>query len=334
MAQGGIDMDKWVSIQSMNGNAACNVYAIDSSDPYWVKSVIRALNSVNVTTIFNDVGAAVYALRTYPFDIEYKWYANYRPDGTPAYEDIRIYNTDIAASAYPIKRQICFRHAVFDCRYGSVAYQQLKNARTFGGAQIYLPYIGFVPLDLTNLYNHRLVVYYSIDLATGECGVALEIEPELTTIAIVNGRIGEDSMFANSNAAQVFRQNLVTGTSAAVGSATQFEFGNYVGAVGTAVKGVGDMIMNNITSTNRGQIGSSNVGRNGPQTAYILIECYDPNENLTEFSEMRGRPLERVMHISNLSGYTEFSDVHLYTPNALKDEKDELESMLKSGVIL
>lgn len=309
----------------MSSNSACNVYKLREDDPYWLDRFVQSINAITWTTIFNDVAEAIYAIRLYPFMITDNWVEKYN-------ELIPVYNTGLQPGGDKIKRQICFRHATFDCRRATAIYERLKNARTFGDAQIFLPYIGFSHIDLSDFYGHVVYVYYAVDLASGECSVMLESDN--TIVSIINGKIGEDCFYANTNAAQLFRQNLVTGTAAAAGAIAHVAAGDYVGAASTAAAGVGKIAANQVDHVARGQIGSSGVGRNGAQGAYIIIECYDPNEDLTEFASLRGRPLERATSLSGLSGYTEFADVHLNVPNALEDEKAELESLLKSGVIL
>lgn len=304
---------------SIPSNSACNVYELIN-----LYNFVEELNGISISTIFTDAAQAVYAIRQYPFILS-RW----RND----LAKINIYNTKLNADGFVLPRLVSFPVCEFDGRFGTSIWEELNNYRAYGDAQLFLPYIGFTSISVSDLHTHLLRVFYTIDLATGECSA--NIESDGVVVSVVNGTIGEDCFFANTNAAQLFKQNLTTGTATVAGTVASVAAGNYVGAAAAGVAGVASIAMNQVERTNRGQIGSAGVGRSGPQTAYIVIECYRQSEpNMQQFASLRGRPLERAVSLSGLSGYSEFADVHLNVPNALEDEKAELEGLLKSGVIL
>lgn len=317
-----------VNIGGSASNSACNVYRLMDTNKF-----IKAVNGVSLQTIFTDVGSAVYTLRSYPFDASklpsYGWGRYYIP--------FHLLNTSLVdvGGVQDAPRLFSFPASLFDGRSGSPTYKILSSARRFGDAQIYIPYIGFTPIDLNDLYEHVLKVCYTIDLATGNTAVTLLSDDVI--VEVINGTIGEDHSFANTNAAQMFKQNLATGASLVAGAAaTALSGGSMVGIAAGLAGGVINAAANTIDRVNRGQIGGAGLGRSGPQFPYIMVRIWDEDPaRLRQFAALHGRPLEQVRRLDRLTGYTEFSEIHLDgLGTALEAEKDEIRSLLQEGVIL
>lgn len=314
---------KGVDLISIPGNTSCNVTRLQSTEPF-----VTNINSATMPqNIFNDTAEAIFSFRSYPFPPTLTF-------DVAETNKVPIFNTSIPCRpAWKSDRIVSFEHCEFNGRYPGAIWSTIKNARYFGDVQIYLPYLGFTHLELSELFEHLVRVFYSVDLASGETTVYITSDGVI--VSAINTKIGDDLFFGNTNAAQQFKQNLATGIQTAAGTVVNLVSGNYVGAGATAAGGVSTIALNQTTQIARGQIGTASTARCGPTVAFIEIECYDPSElGKTTFASLRGRPLERPMQLYELSGYTEFSDVHLNVPNALEDEKAELESLLKSGVIL
>lgn len=73
---------------------------------------------------------------------------------------------------------------------------------------------------------------------------------------------------------------------------------------------------------------ASNLVYNKPVIIYSHPEIYDEG-----FSSLLGRPTYKVRKIGTFKGYTKISTVHLNIP-CLSDELEEIEQLLKDGVIL
>lgn len=73
---------------------------------------------------------------------------------------------------------------------------------------------------------------------------------------------------------------------------------------------------------------ASNLVYNKPVLIYSHPEIYDES-----FSSLLGRPTYKVRKIGAFKGYTKISTVHLNIP-CLSDEMEEIEQLLKDGVIL
>ena len=63
---------------------------------------------------------------------------------------------------------------------------------------------------------------------------------------------------------------------------------------------------------------------------YLLVENYSK-----AFAEIYGRPCKRYLKLGDLTGFTQCEDFHLEKfPNSLESELDEIDSLLREGVIL
>lgn len=79
---------------------------------------------------------------------------------------------------------------------------------------------------------------------------------------------------------------------------------------------------------NYNSFNASNLVYDRPVIIYSHPEIYDDG-----FASLLGRPTYKVRKIGTFRGYTEISSVHLNIP-CLTDELDEIEQLLKSGVLL
>ena len=110
-----------------------------------------------------------------------------------------------------------------------------------------------------------------------------------------------------------------------------------VQAAGTALKTVAD-IGNSLSSLAKPTIARSGTisGTTSIFTVkkpYVIIER--PNVvDYEDFNKIKGYACGKTMSIGNLKGYTEVESIHLTGIPATKPELDELEALLKGGVIL
>lgn len=78
---------------------------------------------------------------------------------------------------------------------------------------------------------------------------------------------------------------------------------------------------------------SGNNGYLGAQRPYLIINI--PNLNLPDnYGHYYGYPCNMTVNLGTLSGFTVVSDCHLDGFSCTKTELDEIEQLLKGGVIL
>lgn len=207
----------------------------------------------------------------------------------------------------------------------------------FTDMYLYLPYIGSVQLD-TDIYMSQTVgVKYRCDILTGDCVAYVLVGSNVK--AVYNGNIRFGVPITSGDYSNMWNTFLSTTAGALMGIAGSAAAGAEAGAVDTvagAVKGgVGKLsqsagIKPQIQIT--GQLQSTN-GLLGIQKPYIEIRrpnlCIPADQRTIE-----GYPSLISQSIGSCVGYTEVEEVHLSIPGATREELEEIERLLKEGVLL
>ncbi|MBO7713129.1 MAG: hypothetical protein J6S85_06135 [Methanobrevibacter sp.] len=205
------------------------------------------------------------------------------------------------------------------------SYLDMQNIYT-----LYLPYLEGVTLDTEELFAKSddlpvvLQIYYVFNLATGELTayVMKEFDNNGSTderlLTIVNGKIGVEIPLSSSNMNEIATHLTIT---AIKGIATQ-----------------GGSLLGDVASTpiyQRRQLGIFGDGLSkmyAPQHCYLKIES-KRLKNPSNFLHYNGKPLNEQRLLANVTGYTEISNPYLdHIGNITSEEKDELASLLQSGV--
>lgn len=209
----------------------------------------------------------------------------------------------------------------------------------FTKVEMYLPYIGFVNLDTNEVMGKTLSIQYAVDYMTG-MGTAF-VTADGVMIYTGEGKVGVDVTLGGRNAAEIAKNNLMTGINTAGGIAST------AAAIGTGGVAAGAMVgMKTLASTTasviqgnqghvtKGSIGSSANGFYAPQNAYLIITRPTPAEPAA-YASQYGRPSGKTEQLQALTGYTVADSVHVEgITNGTQDEVTEIERLLKSGVIL
>lgn len=238
------------------------------------------------------------------------------------------------------------------------------NARNYAPYQrlyCYLPYIGFVQLDIAKYLGKTANVRYYFDTRTGCCLATITANGVL--IDYFNGQCGVSmpiTLTDYSRYAQTQIQTLLSGGAnlgggGNVGEMVKSGANNFVGglaesgAVGLGTVAVGGLAMagavqgaktlygltqNNINNFNVTKGASSSMlNQYLPQDVLFWFEVQDADETPNEQS-LQGYPSNASGTIQSFSGYLEVDTVNLICGIATDDERAEIIAYLKSGVIL
>ena len=196
--------------------------------------------------------------------------------------------------------------------------------------QVYLPFVGIVDLDTNEIMNGTLNIKYRIDVLTGSCLARLKITRGDYNAELYN--------FAGNCAVQL----PISGGSYSGIIANAIGVAGSLGAT-IATGGsmapvlVGSVVSSAVNSrTNVSHSGSlgSNAGALGIMKPYLIITRPKPAE-ANNFNEFYGRPSNKTVRLSSCSGYTKVKDVHIEKiSSATDDELNEIETLLKEGVII
>ena len=217
----------------------------------------------------------------------------------------------------------------FECSFGTKEigefYHNVLDYAPYTSVQIYLPYIGFVDLDTNEVMNSRITLKYRFDVFTGMCLARLFVNRNGVTHELYN--------FEGNSAVHIpltgrdFTNAIAPMLSGAVGLIGGAATGNPV----AMALGAKNMIGNSANVKRSGSL-SSNTGVLGQQTPFILVnrpKAY----NAASYNSYYGYPSNWTVTLSSCSGYTRCKDVHLDALSCSDQEREEIEALLREGVI-
>lgn len=222
----------------------------------------------------------------------------------------------------------------FDNKVGRLNdFRDYPPYRTF---EMYVPYVGIVPVDQRKLYGKNLKLKYIVDFYSGNATcLLLALEGSDWTVietwdcvmgvhqAVATTNWTEYASRMNSAKSQVVKTGLSLPTSL---------IKDPMGAVG----GVIDATRNQATSEGiyTGNVnGTSSSMGNYFMPQYWYIFDYKQETSITgNLSSLSGRASNTSGAISSFTGFLQVSDVDLVCPKATESEKAKIISLLESGV--
>ena len=240
------------------------------------------------------------------------------------------------------------------------AYNNFLDYAPYTKMYLFLPYIGYVNLDV-NLIKRNigtgevyLSVNYAIDFDTGKCtsyilgARAINTDNTLVSPLLIDmkeGVIGFEIPLGRTNASEIAKGYLTTGLTAIGGAVATALTGGYALplAVSTFVSSSASLINSSQQHVQKGTIGTIKNAFCTTQAPFILVERPQPvniskddnNNNVYAIASLKGKPCGLKARLSLISGFTKVESVHLENfTNATEDELQEIETLLKTGVIL
>ena len=97
--------------------------------------------------------------------------------------------------------------------------------------------------------------------------------------------------------------------------------------------GAGASLLNSHLDVSHGGAIGSNAGAMGIRTPYVIITRKSAYE-ATNYNQFYGFPANKTVQLSSCKGYTRVKHVHIEIATATANEKKEIETLLKQGVII
>lgn len=191
---------------------------------------------------------------------------------------------------------------------------------------IYLPFIGIVSVKPNDVIGKELYIKYGVDAMTGTCLAVLTTKKGSSEIACYTfpGNCACQIPISGGNYAQ-----MITGLAGFVASG--------VGAAATGnplmALGAGASLLNSHLDVSHGGAIGSNAGAMGIRKPYVIITRKSAYE-ATNYNQFYGFPANKTVQLSSCKGYTRIKHVHIEIANATTNEKKEIETALKQGVII
>ena len=245
---------------------------------------------------------------------------------------IVVGNLTSTANAFEVTSQ----YQVVDCGFVWLTeyFGNVFDYDPFTEVSLYLPFVGIVKLDTADVMRAKISVVYGVDCYTGACLAKVSVTRDGAGGVLYEypGNCAVEYPVSGASYSRMLQSIVAAGMSAVhVGMRTG-------GAPGTAALGAASAAATFIGSGEKSTIqraGSlgGNAGVFGAKIPYLIVSRPQPN-TAELFPHYQGFPVNTTVTISECSGYQRFSSVHLKCPYAYKEELDEIESLLKSGILI
>lgn len=210
----------------------------------------------------------------------------------------------------------------FDCGTFKIEefYASYLDYAPYTKVNIFLPYIGDQQLDTDEVMNKTIGVKYRFDIATGDCVAFITVDG--TVLYSYSGNCASRLPLSGNNWSGMLPA--FTGALVATGSM----------AAGVPALGAGAALAVTSMKQNIAHTGSmaGSPGLMGIQKPYLIItrprQALPLNQN-----SFTGYPSFMTESLGSLSGYTEVEACHLEHVPCTAEELEEIERLLKEGVL-
>ena len=190
--------------------------------------------------------------------------------------------------------------------------------------ECYLPFIGIVKLKTEDIISSNINIIYTLDVLTGAilCKIFVTKNGAKQQLYTFNGNASVQIPLTGSD-----RTRLLSG--AITGAVAGITTGGLIGAVAGGVAGG---LMGG-TSIERSGNFSANSGALGIKKPYLIISRKTPYD-ADNYNDYYGYPSNKTVVLNSCKGFTRVKDIHVNIPNATNEEKNEIETLLKNGIII
>lgn len=240
-------------------------------------------------------------------------------------QDIYVGYLDSGVSSATVTDQ----YTTVDC--GSVRMQEyFGNVYDYVDTSIdlYLPFVGIVPMNVSDIMRATISVKYRVDVLTGACLVDVTVSRDLS----------EGVLYQYSGDCAV-HYPVSAGSYMGIVSGVLSLAGGIAGTIAThgamlpALIGAGGAAMRLHKDVTRGGGFSGNAGAMGAKKPYFIISR--PQTALPDkYKELEGIGSNQTVLLSTCQGYSVIKDVRLKNIGATDGELNQIESLLKEGVIV
>lgn len=193
---------------------------------------------------------------------------------------------------------------------------------------IFLPYIGFKEIDADDVMGKTISLQYIIDILSGAC--VAELKCGDTVLYSWSGNCANEVPISSSDWRNTISSAI--GIAATIAATAAVTGGATAPMAASMVASVGANSMNLKPTINRSGAIAGSAGFISQQRPYIIRTI--PNLVIpADQNKFIGYPSFVTLSLGSLSGYNEIASVHLEGIPATGAELDELESILKGGVI-
>lgn len=213
-------------------------------------------------------------------------------------------------------------------------YNSYLDYAPYTRAEIFLPFIGFCPLNINDIMGKSVDITYNIDLLSGVCTAIVHANAQ--SLYSYSGNMAMFLPLSAGNWARMLTPifGMVGGvTSLAAGIGGVMGGAPLLSSTSMAVHGaesIGNLDGNSVSRS--GGI-SGNAGIMGDYQPFIIV-TRPINDKPSTYNNNIGQTYNKSAQLGTLSGFTVVEEAHIEGLSATETEKNEIERLLKEGVIL
>lgn len=218
-------------------------------------------------------------------------------------------------------------------QYVRVNCGSLTVKKKWGGAidyqtdvSLFLPFIGEVTLNANEVMGATLTVIYTVDIMSGNCIASVQVVKDGLNAILYqyNGNVASNFSITSLDYSNVMAGALQLAVAVGTGA------GGGVGAFTSAVSSASNLLSG--AEVRRAGNLSATSGFMGIKKPYLILSR--PIQSLpSEYNTFRGYVSNITLTLSECSGFTKIAEIHLENIPATSSELDELDGLLKEGVI-
>lgn len=198
----------------------------------------------------------------------------------------------------------------------------------FTSVQLYLPFVGIVPLNVGDVMRSSISVKYGVDVLTGACLAMVSVSRDMNNAVLYqySGNCAVQYPISSGSYMGIVSSIIsiaggITATIATGGGAAPIA----LGAAGA--------VMGAHTNIQHSGSFSGNSGAMGGKIPYLIITR--PQTKVSDrFEEMEGYPTNEYVTVGECSGYVRARAAHVINVNATDEELNQINDLLISGIII
>ena len=305
-----------------NYYAMTNGNILELSDFLWNAEETVIDDMINTLKLFgaNPINA-IMSLRLYPFDVA-ALLESYQP------ENIILGRIDTGASGLKISNG---SSTVIDLGtlYIKSQFNDFRDYAPYSSYNLYIPFIGTVNLNPNDYLNKIISLKMIVDVTTGKATAIIYAAG--IPMQYLDGMIGVDIPITSSNASEMV-SSVINAVGYTASAAASIATGNYMAAAGSIAAGVSDLMFNDVGINKAGNVSPAS-SLSAPINAYCIISR--PNAIIpASYGHTIGYICAKKAKLSSLSGYTVCENVDTTGIAATEEERNEIKTLLESGVYL
>lgn len=223
------------------------------------------------------------------------------------------------------------QYTTVDCGSASLReyFGNVFDYDPFTKVSIFLPFIGIVPLNTADVMRSTVSVKYKVDVITGACLAEVSISRDGSGGILYTYGGSAIVTYPVSSGSYVGAVQAALSTAIGIGSA--------IATGGASLGASAGMVLGGLSHAktqvqHSGQFSGSS-GAMGGKKPYLIVSR-PQTRTPSKIGEYKGIPSNAIHKLSSCNGYVKVEEVHITSKSAYDNELQEIESLLKSGVII